>query len=371
MHIWNTLYYGNSVGTWITALVVVLLFVLLSRAVYWAIGKWIKRLTARTANQLDDLLIDKLEEPIAFLIVLAGVRIALNFLTLNSGFSEFINSAYHLVLAFTIAWMLARTYKAIQQTYLMPIAQKSDTTIDDQLLSLLGSGSQVIIYTLALIVGLNNAGYNVGAILAGLGIGGLAFALAAQDTVSNLFGGIMIFVQRLFKVGDRIEIGDFSGYVTSIGIRSTTLQTLTGRLVVVPNRMFNEVPVRKVRWSRELYLVEQTLQLDKNSPPALLQQLKTEIETIIDAHPCTADTLVLLDGFTDFALEIYYCYMIVPWQPEDDSIFVEPYRKVFATKSEINLQVLEKVQASGLRQFALPIRSEASAQTYLYPWAAG
>ena len=300
MNFWNAVYYGNSVGTWTIAFLTILLFIFLSRTTYYAIGKWIKRLTARTTNQLDDLLIDKLEEPVAFLIVLVGVRLALNMLTLGDGVGTAIASAYHLILALTIAWMIARTYGAIQETYLMPIARKSDTNIDDQLLSLLSSGSQVIIYSLAIIIGLNNAGYNVGAILAGLGIGGLAFALAAQDTVANLFGGIMIFIQRLFKVGDRIEIGDFSGFVVNIGVRSTTIQTLTGRLVVVPNRMFNEIPVRKVRWSQELYLVEQKLQLAKDSPPALLQQLKTDIEAIINANPYTAEPMVLFDGFTDF-----------------------------------------------------------------------
>jgi len=366
MNFWNAVYYGNSVGTWTIAFLTILLFILLSRTTYYAIGKWIKRLTARTTNQLDDLLIDKLEEPVAFLIVLVGVRLALNMLTLGDGVGTAIASAYHLILALTIAWMIARTYGAIQETYLMPIARKSDTNIDDQLLSLLSSGSQVIIYSLAIIIGLNNAGYNVGAILAGLGIGGLAFALAAQDTVANLFGGIMIFIQRLFKVGDRIEIGDFSGFVVNIGVRSTTIQTLTGRLVVVPNRMFNEIPVRKVRWSQELYLVEQKLQLAKDSPPALLQQLKTDIEAIINANPYTAEPVVLLSGFTDFALEIEYCYIIAPWQAEDETVFGEPYRKVFAAKSEINFQVLTKIHESGLRQTGLQLNAEAMLPTRLW-----
>lgn len=366
MNFWNAVYYGNSVGTWTIAFLTILLFIFLSRTTYYAIGKWIKRLTARTTNQLDDLLIDKLEEPVAFLIVLLGVRLALNMLTLGDGVGTAIASAYHLILALTIAWMIARTYGAIQETYLMPIARKSDTNIDDQLLSLLSSGSQVIIYSLAIIIGLNNAGYNVGAILAGLGIGGLAFALAAQDTVANLFGGIMIFIQRLFKVGDRIEIGDFSGFVVNIGVRSTTIQTLTGRLVVVPNRMFNEIPVRKVRWSQELYLVEQKLQLAKDSPPALLQQLKTDIEAIINANPYTAEPVVLLSGFTDFALEIEYCYIIAPWQAEDETVFGEPYRKVFAAKSEINFQVLTKIHESGLRQTGLQLNAEAMLPTHLW-----
>jgi len=365
MNFWNAVYYGNTFGTWAVAFLTILFFILLSRTAYYAIGKWAKRLTARTTNQLDDLLIDKLEEPAALLIVLAGVQFALTMLTLDNGIGGFIHSAYHLLLALTVAWMLARTYAAIQETYLMPIARKSDTNIDDQLLSLLGSGSQIIIYSLAILIGLNNAGYNVGAILAGLGIGGLAFALAAQDTVANLFGGIMIFIQRLFKVGDRIEIGDFSGYVVAIGVRSTTIQTLTGRLVVVPNRMFNEAPVRKVRWSQELYLVEQKLQLAKDSPPALLQQLKADIETIIDANPYAVEPTVVLDGFTDFALEISYYYLIAPWQAEDEMTFGEPYRKVFAAKSEINFQVLTKVHESGLRQTGLQINAETVLSAHL------
>ena len=91
---------------------------------------------------------------------------------------------------------------------------------------------------MAIILGLNNAGYDVGAIVAGLGIGGLALALAAQDSVKNLFGGFTIFVDKPFKVKDRIKISGFDGAVEEIGIRSTRIRTLDGRMVTIPNSKF-------------------------------------------------------------------------------------------------------------------------------------
>lgn len=96
------------------------------------------------------------------------------------------------------------------------------------------------------IVALNNAGYDVGALIAGLGIGGLALAMAARDTVSNVFGGFTIFTDRPFTLNDRIKVSGFDGTVDEIGIRSTRLRTLAGTLVTIPNSTFSESAVENV-----------------------------------------------------------------------------------------------------------------------------
>ena len=93
---------------------------------------------------------------------------------------------------------------------------------------------------------LDNAGYNIGAILAGLGIGGIALAMAATDTVANMFGGIMIFVDKPFKIKDRIKVSGFDGTVTEIGLRSTRIKPLAGTEVTIHKNAFTDNSVETV-----------------------------------------------------------------------------------------------------------------------------
>ena len=104
--------------------------------------------------------------------------------------------------------------------YILPLTERSKTDFDNQIYPIVKKSVIYIIWAIGIIVGLNNAGYNVGAILASLGIGGLAMAMAAKDTVSNFFGGITIFTDKPFKVVDRIKIAGLDGTVTELGLRS-------------------------------------------------------------------------------------------------------------------------------------------------------
>ena len=103
-----------------------------------------------------------------------------------------------------------------------------------------------VVWILGVITAMNNAGFDVGALLAGVGIGGLAMAMAAKDFVANIFGGVTVFVDKPFKVGDRIVVDGIDGTVQEIGIRSSRLITLQGRMVTIPNNSFTNSPVENI-----------------------------------------------------------------------------------------------------------------------------
>ena len=107
----------------------------------------------------------------------------------------------------------------------------------------LGRSCQVFFLGIAALLVLQNAGYNVAGLLAGLGIGGLAVALAAKETLANLFGSIAVLVDRTFQVGDKIKQGDVTGVVERIGLRSTRVRTDEGYLVSIPNQLITNAPV--------------------------------------------------------------------------------------------------------------------------------
>ena len=171
----------------------------------------------------------------------------------------------------------------------------------------------------------------MGAVIAGLGIGGLAFALAAQDTIKNFFGGIMIFADKPFALGDRIQIGDIDGWVREIGIRSTRVETLAGRIVTVPNSMFSDdavenvdiEPTRKVKLG--LGLTYDTTADQMEGALALLKKIANDHKDIIDD-----DIFMGFDSFGDFALGITFIY------------FIRKDADIFETQTKMNLAILRQ-----------------------------
>lgn len=233
-------FYGNTLSQWGLALLLIFGSVLVAKIFYWISGNVIKKLTKKTKTKLDDILVDMLEEPIVFFIIIIGLWYALNhILHFQEATQIWINRIYYILTIFNIAWLVTRTVDALIEHYVVPLTEKTKTDLDDILLPIFRSSFRVIIWTLAIVVGLNNAGYNVGAILTGLGIGGLAFALAAKDTISNIFGGLVVLTNRPFLVGDIIQYEDIWAEVKTIGLRSTKLEHFDfGFSISVPNSHF-------------------------------------------------------------------------------------------------------------------------------------
>ena len=272
-------YYGNTVLDYLICLGIILGGVIVAKILYWISKNIIKRVTKRTKTNLDDIIVDKVEEPVVFGLILTAAWYGFAYLNYPitdvvgihektgdiiewkllepTEFQDYVKSAYSWVEVFiknffnfliviNLTWLFSRLADALIEEYVVPITEKSKSDLDDQLLPIFRKGLRIIIWTLGVIIGLNNAGYDVGAVLAGLGIGGLAFALAAQDTVKNFFGGIMIFADKPFQIGERIQIGGIDGVVKEIGIRSTRVETLAGRIVTVPNSMFSDEAVENI-----------------------------------------------------------------------------------------------------------------------------
>lgn len=119
--------------------------------------------------------------------------------------------------------------------WLMDLASKTESTADDQLVPFVTKSLKVLVVVIGVLVSIQNFGINVMSILAGLGLGGLALALAAQDTAANLFGSITILLDRPFNVGDFIKVTDTTGTVLDIGFRSTRIRTIDNSVVTLPN----------------------------------------------------------------------------------------------------------------------------------------
>lgn len=335
------LFYGNTILDWLFALFIIVGSVIVGRSLYWLIKNYARRLTTKSKTKFDNIVIDMIEEPLVFAIILAGIWFALKTLIFSETVELWISRAYYVLIIFNIAWLITRLLDSIIAEYIIPVAEESKTDLDDQLLPIARKSIKVVIWIVAVIVALNNAGYDVGAVLAGLGIGGLAFALAAQDTVSNLFGGFTVLTDKPFRINERINVAGLDGTIKEIGIRSSRMLTLEGRTVTIPNSTFTKNPIENISSepSRKIVLnLGLTYDMNDSQMELAMKLLKEIAEKNTDIED---NVLVGFNGFGDFALNIIFIY------------YIKKESNILETQTQMNLEILKNFNNNNL-EFAFP-----------------
>ncbi len=344
MNFFNEKFYYNTIADWLIAAAIVLATVVIAKLIYWVLRNIIKKITLKTKTTLDDLLLDSLQQPIVFGMVVFGIWFALNNLHFPGWIDDIINKSYFFLIIINITWVIARVVSAMIEEYLVPIVDKSESDLDDQLLPVVRKTLKILIWSIGVIIALNNIGFNVGAVLAGMGIGGLALAMAAKDTVSNLFGGIMIFTDKPFIIRDRVQIEGFDGVVEEIGIRSTRLRTLAGRIVTIPNAKFTDGIVENVS-SEPTRKVVLNLGLTYDTPHEKMELAMKILQDINDSNPHVRENpIISFNAFGDFSLGILFIYYILAGED------------ILGIQSEMNLEILKQFNANGL-EFAFPTQT--------------
>ncbi len=223
--------------------------------------------------------------------------------------------------------------------YSSKVVARTENTMDDQLLPLLRTVLQVVVVFLGTLYILQLLNINITALLAGISIGGLAIALAAQDTVKNLFGSFMIFIDRPFQIGDWISFKDYDGQVESVGLRSTRVRTFSNSLLYVPNATFTDTVINNVGM-RVYRRFKTNIQIPYDTPPDLIEKFIEGLQVILREHPATKKdaTKVFLNGMEESALSILMItFFHVPgWNDE------------LKAKQEIMLSMLRLGRALGV-----------------------
>lgn len=337
-------FYGNSIKNWLISFGIILGSIVVGKVLYWITSKYIKRLTAKTKSGLDDLLVDKLEEPAVYGLVVIGFYWGFQRLTFGQGVDNFFSHLFIIIFTLNITWLVVRTLDAMVEEYVMPAVSRSDSDLDDQLMPIIRKSVKVLLWAMGLIIGLNNAGFDVAALIAGLGIGGLALALAAQDTVKNIFGGIMVFADKPFKMKDRIVINDLDGIVEEIGVRSTRLRTLDGRLITIPNAHFSDNAVENISAEPARRIVV-NFNLNLNTTPAQMEQAMGILNEIVGknektdgAHSVTFNTW----GASSLGLMLMY--------------YIPETANILPAQTEINLEILRQFREAGI-ELAYPTQT--------------
>jgi MscS family membrane protein len=268
---------GNTATHYIISVCLLIAGLVLRRIVTTVFFGVFRRMAARTQTTLDDKMFVALEAPVGTLVMLIGVFAALKVLKLSAKADEMI--AYSSTVAFSLAifWLLLRAFSTVlDHAHSIAIAKNKGIAAFMPWIKKTLIAVFVIVGALMVIQSL---GFNVRAILAGLGLGGLAFALAAQDTLANLFGSIVVAIDQPFRIGEVVQIGANSGAVEDIGLRSTKLRRADKALIIVPNKtVAAEAVVNLARFTRRR--TEQVVGLTYDATPDQMDAMVKEIRQL-------------------------------------------------------------------------------------------
>ena len=336
--------FGNTVLHWIIALTVLSSSYVLGKVIYWMFSNVFQKFTAKTKNTLDDKLLLKLKRPITFLIVISVIFMALKFLKFPTNIEDFLLNIIYLLFTISITSIISKVIDTIITEVVLPITEKSETAFADHLVPVIQKAIRAIVWSLGIIIGLDNIGFDITAMIAGLGIGGLALALAAQDSVKNIFAGIMIFLDKPFKIKDRIKIGGHDGTVQEVGLRSTRIRTLAGRIVTIPNCEFTDNSVINVT-SQPALRIKINLGLTYETNDEDIQKAIDILrEIVLKETAITNDYAAGFNGFGDFSLNILFIY------------YVKPESHWLETQTLVNKEILRRFNKEGL-EFAFPTQT--------------
>lgn len=350
---------GTPLSQWLMAVGLVVGAVLLGRLLVAVLSASARKL----GSGLVVAVTEEATAPLTVIATLLGVRLAVESLTLPAALGVVLTQGTKFFIAVSLTWLLVGVYDAFHRSVFEPQARKPDSSIELHLLMVLRTVAHVLIWLAGLATALNSIGFEVTAVLAGLGIGGMALALASQDTVSNIFGGVVVLTQRPFKVGERIEVNGINGWVQKIGLRTTTVTNWYGRLVQIPNKVFTDGVVTNID-SQGCYYQEARLRIEPWTPPAKVEEALAILRQITNDNDLLVKTgWAALDKVDPAFLELEFWYAVAKWSADEKASIGNEYEKICQAKTQVNLAVLRRFEQAGIRFALLPMKVEVKASS--------
>jgi MscS family membrane protein len=288
---------------WIALPVLVLAALVVGRLLGALTTAFLRRLSARTATEWDDRLLERGAPALTLLWGVAVASLLLPWLALLPGAHALARSLLSGLATLTVFWALWRSVDVWVQ-FLMERPWAAESPSARSLLSVTRNFVKVFVALGGLVATLAALGYPVATVLAGLGIGGLALAFGAQKTIENLFGSISLAADQPFRVGDFVKVEDFTGNVERIGMRSTRIRTLDRTLVTIPNGQLADMRIEDFA-SRDRIRFAATVGLVYGTTEPQVRRVVADVEAMLRANPKVSPGLVAkLLGFGSSSLDV-------------------------------------------------------------------
>jgi len=335
---------NSTIGEFVLCLASIMLITVLGKILVHFFEKYLLGLAKKTKNEFDDLAVEVFAKPLFFVSIIIGFYIGLHFLSLSEAYSGSINVAFFAIMALVVAWIVMRLIDGFVLHFLVPLASKTESDLDDQLIPVLSKTLKAAVLIIILLVVLDYFGINVNAVIAGLGIGGLAFAFAAKETIADVFGGISIFTSRPFKVGNWVKVAGISGTVKEVGLRHTRIRALDKRIITIPNSKISSSVIENISAApRKMTEVVIGLTYDTRSKD-VVKAMDTLSKIINERDDCEKDPLIVFSEFADSSVNIKLRYWIIK-----KSEFLQ-------IRSEVLLEIKKRFDKAKL-DFAFPTQT--------------
>ena len=343
--IFNVRSSGNTATHYAIFALILVGAILLRRFVTTIIFNRLKRLAAKTETTLDDKLFPALEGPVATFVMVTGIFASVKVLKLSETADRTIGYGSTVAFSLVVFWGLLRAFGAVLD-HMHEVAREKQMGVA-AFMPWIKKTLVAIFVVIGVLITVQSLGFNVSTILSGLGIGGLAFALAAQDTIANLFGSIVVAIDQPFKVGETVRIGENTGAVEDIGLRSTKIRLIDRSLVIIPNKLVSsEAIINLSRFTQRRF--EQVIGLTYDTTPdqmtAIVEDVKGIIlaETVVDAE----SVMVFFRDFSASSLDLWIVYATKGPDLQEG----------LGLKQRVNLAIMRAVAARGL-SFAFPTQT--------------
>lgn len=339
----------SNVREWVfRTLLAILIFgivLLLRRVLTWLFVAPFRAISQRTENDIDNTMLDIVEPASGYVVVAIALLLSTQILSVENVELVFIQRLARSLIIVGVAVALFQATDLIQPN--SRLVTMTGLTLDKELMPFVRTGLKIIIIAMTLVIIIQEWGYNVSGLVAGLGLGGLAFSLAAQDTVSNLFGFSTIVTDRPFVVGEYIVTPDVEGIVERVGVRSTKIRTLDQSLIIVPNNTLANSVV--TNWSRLSYRrYNFTIGITYDATSQQMRDLLTRIRGMLESRATVQQDSIVV-RFTEFASSSLDILVRC-------NVNISDWGEWVGEREEINLAIMDIVADMGL-SMAFPSRS--------------
>lgn len=274
-------------------------------------------------------------DPIRIFMIVLGVYLAILFLKVQFGISEivmlWVTKAFKIISILVFSNGFAKSFTT-KGNFVNKLRDRVNANVDDAMFNFILKAVRFIIYAIAVFLVVMELGYDLTGVIAGLGVGGLIITLAAQDTAKNLFGGLVIFLDKPFVVGDWIQMDTYEGTVEDITFRSTRVRTFENSVVNIPNSIISNSSI--INWSRmekRRYKVDLCLELD--TPLEKVERVAKRIHDMLKKHDEIIDDSIMVkfDKITDNGINL----LVYSYTNSVD------YSSFIAEKERINYRIMQ------------------------------
>ncbi|MBE0643804.1 MAG: mechanosensitive ion channel family protein, partial [Bacteroidetes bacterium] len=298
----RSVYFEN--WQWIMIILILIIGLFIERIVISVFSKWVIRFMRRGKPETDFRLDRQLLKPLGIFAMAFSWSLMLRLIDLPLQAATILFFATQFVIVASGVWAAYRLVDLIAG-YFASLAERTESKFDDLLVPMIRRALKILVIAFGLLFIADNLNVDITSLLAGLGIGGIAFALAAKDTVENLFGSLTVMFDKPFEIGDWVKVGDLEGTVEEVGFRSTRIRTFYNSQITMPNSRLVSSAVDNMG-RRRYRRISAKLGVQYDTPPEKIDAFCEGIRELVRLHPYTRKDMymVYFNEFADFSLNI-------------------------------------------------------------------